>query len=427
MAPKETMKLKTSKRSRSSKTARRSHSVNDASDGSDSSKTIVEVSDSSCDSPDKKPKVTVGLGDGYVLEVTVGSGDAPDEECLRRVEEETQHRLADVAPYDPSVPMAVAKAKAVAKARRDGTLAPEDSGLACSSSSFKDEIGVWVDAHPWNRRGPSAIPDTPPPITLTPKAHNHLDMPPPDGFDHDKADDTMRKVYKEHREQMVLAQQGRWHHAESLQRTRVMESLQVYQPRFMRIMDSDGDPHHAESLQGTRVMESLQVYKADGIMRVMDSDGDLEFEDGKKAAKIMEGVLQRGDQGYQEAGQKIMDGLKAEAAYFPLAEQGMMARLMEAHDARMKRKDDKKDLVSDDHSVAPMVGAVLRNSESQAQTNDAEPASCQQEASQLPLEESYVPDETQDPFHEYYQTGSYDFIDEGQQYAPHDGDETQEA
>ena len=395
MAPKETMKLKTSKRSRSSKTARRSHSVNDASDGSDSSKTIVEVSDSSCNSPDKKPKVTVGLGDGYVLEVTVGSGDAPDEECLRRVEEETQHRLADVAPYDPSVPMAVAKAKAVAKARRDGTLAPEDSGLACSSSSFKDEIGVWVDTHPWNRRGPSAIPDTPPPITLTPKAHNHLDMPPPDGFDHDKADDTMRKVYKEHREQMVLAQQGRW--------------------------------HHAESLQGTRVMESLQVYKADGIMRIMDSDGDLEFEDGKKAAKIMEGVLQRGDQGYQEAGQKIMDGLKAEAAYFPLAEQGMMARLMEAHDARMKRKDDKKDLVSDDHSVAPMVGAVLRNSESQAQTNDAEPASCQQEASQLPLEESYVPDETQDPFHEYYQTGSYDFIDEGQQYAPRDGDETQEA
>ena len=395
MAPKETMKLKTSKRSRSSKTARRSHSVNDASDGSDSSKTIVEVSDSSCDSPDKKPKVTVGLGDGYVLEVTVGSGDAPDEECLRRVEEETQHRLADVAPYDPSVPMAVAKAKAVAKARRDGTLAPEDSGLACSSSTFKDEVGVWVDTHPWNRRGPSAIPDIPPPITLTPKAHNHHDMPPPDGFDHDKADDTMRKVYKEHREQMVLAQQGRW--------------------------------HHAESLQGTRVMESLQVYKADGIMRVMDSDGDLEFEDGKKAAKIMEGVLQRGDQGYQEAGQKIMDGLKAEAAYFPLAEQGMMARLMEAHDARMKRKDDKKDLVSDDHSVAPMVGAVLRNSESQAQTNDAEPASCQQEASQLPLEESYVPDETQDPFHEYYQTGSYDFIDEGQQYAPHDGDETQEA
>ena len=33
---------------------------------------------------------------------------------------------------------------------------------------------------------------------------------------------------------------------------------------------------------------------------------DLEFEDGKKAAKIMEGVLQRGDQGYQEAGQKII-------------------------------------------------------------------------------------------------------------------------
>ena len=316
MAPKETMKLKTSKRSRSSKTARRSHSVNDASDGSDSSKTIVEVSDSSCNSPDKKPKVTVGLGDGYVLEVTVGSGDAPDEECLRRVEEETQHRLADVAPYDPSVPMAVAKAKAVAKARRDGTLAPEDSGLACSSSSFKDEIGVWVDTHPWNRRGPSAIPDTPPPITLTPKAHNHLDMPPPDGFDHDKADDTMRKVYKEHREQMVLAQQGRW--------------------------------HHAESLQGTRVMESLQVYKADGIMRIMDSDGDLEFEDGKKAAKIMEGVLQRGDKEYQEARQKIIDGLKAQGS---LAEQGMLARMMEAQDAWMKRKDDKKDLVSDDHSM----------------------------------------------------------------------------
>ena len=104
----------------------------------------------------------------------------------------------------------------------------------------------------------------------------------------------------------------------------------------------------------------------------MDSDGDLEFEDGKIAAKVMEGVLQRGDQGYQEARQKIMDGLKAEAAYFPLAEQGMMASLMEAHDARMKRKDDKKDLVSDDHSVAPMVGAVLRNSESESKAPVAE-------------------------------------------------------
>ena len=42
--------------------------------------------------------------------------------------------------------------------------------------------------------------------------------------------------------------------------------------------------------------------------------GDAELEDGKKAAKIMEGVLQRGDKGYQEARQKIIDGLKAQGS-----------------------------------------------------------------------------------------------------------------
>ena len=334
MAPKETMKLKTSKRSRSSKTARRSHSANDAPDGSDSSKTIVEVSDSSCDSPDKKPKVTVGLGDGYVLEVTVGEGDAPDEECLRRVEEETQHRLADVAPYDPSVPMAVAKAKAVAKARRDGTLAPEDSGLACSSSSFKDEIGVWVDTRPWNRRGPSAIPDIPPPITLTPKAHNHHDMPPPDGFDHDKADDTMRKVYKEHREQMVLAQQGRWHHAESLQRT--------------------------------RVMESLQVYKADGIMRIMDSDGE-----------------------------------PCEESLLRLAEEEMHKKMTLA-------EDDKKMTQANAESADSYSDGMVPSGTIEAKAT-AQDASCQQEASQSPLEESYVPNDSQNPFPENCDTLEVDW------------------
>ena len=58
--------------------------------------------------------------------------------------------------------------------------------------------------------------------------------------------------------------------------------------------------------------------------------------------------MQRGDKGYQEARQKIIDGLKAQGS---LAEQGMLARMMEAQDAWMKRKDDKKDLVSDDHSM----------------------------------------------------------------------------
>ena len=42
---------------------------------------------------------------------------------------------------------------------------------------------------------------------------------------------------------------------------------------------------------------------------------DAELEDGKKAAKIMEGVLQRGDKGYQEARQKILDDLAAKGIH----------------------------------------------------------------------------------------------------------------
>jgi len=42
---------------------------------------------------------------------------------------------------------------------------------------------------------------------------------------------------------------------------------------------------------------------------------DAELEDGKKVAKIMEGVLQRGDKGYQEARQKILDGLSAKGSH----------------------------------------------------------------------------------------------------------------
>ena len=80
-----------------------------------------------------------------------------------------------------------------------------------------------------------------------------------------------------------------------------------------------------------------------------DSDGDQEFEDGKKAAKIMEGVLQRGDKEYQEARQKIIDGLKAQGS---LAGQGSpMQRMMEQVMGKGQRKDDKKDLVSDDHEA----------------------------------------------------------------------------
>ena len=77
-------------------------------------------------------------------------------------------------------------------------------------------------------------------------------------------------------------------------------------------------------------------------------DDAMMFEDGKKAAKIMEGVLRPGDKGYQEARQEILEGLKAQSS---LAEQEGLARMMEAQDAWMKRKDGNKDLVSDDHSM----------------------------------------------------------------------------
>ena len=42
---------------------------------------------------------------------------------------------------------------------------------------------------------------------------------------------------------------------------------------------------------------------------------DAELEDGKKVAKILEGVLQRGDKGYQEARQKILDDLSARGSF----------------------------------------------------------------------------------------------------------------
>jgi hypothetical protein len=64
--------------------------------------------------------------------------------------------------------------------------------------------------------------------------------------------------------------------------------------------------------------------------------GDAELEDGKKAAKIMEGVLQRGDKGYQEARQKIIDGLKAQGILSPM--QRMIEQVM-GND----NKDDKKE------------------------------------------------------------------------------------
>jgi hypothetical protein len=82
--------------------------------------------------------------------------------------------------------------------------------------------------------------------------------------------------------------------------------------------------------------------------------GDAELEDGKKAAKIMEGVLQRGDKGYQEARQKIIDGLKAQGS---LAAQGSPMQRMIEQVMENDNKDDKKEaaeqrvtiMVSDDN------------------------------------------------------------------------------
>jgi hypothetical protein len=68
--------------------------------------------------------------------------------------------------------------------------------------------------------------------------------------------------------------------------------------------------------------------------------GDAELEDGKKAAKIMEGVLQRGDKGYQEARQKIIDGLKAQGI---LAAQGSPMQRMIEQVMGNDNKDDKKE------------------------------------------------------------------------------------
>ena len=68
--------------------------------------------------------------------------------------------------------------------------------------------------------------------------------------------------------------------------------------------------------------------------------GDAELEDGKKAAKIMEGVLQRGDKGYQEARQKIIDGLKAQGS---LAAQGSPMQRMIEQVMGNDNKDDKKE------------------------------------------------------------------------------------
>jgi hypothetical protein len=82
--------------------------------------------------------------------------------------------------------------------------------------------------------------------------------------------------------------------------------------------------------------------------------GDAELEDGKKAAKIMEGVLQRGDKGYQEARQKIIDGLKAQGS---LAAQGSPMQRMIEQVMGNDNTDDKKEaaeqrvtiMVSDDN------------------------------------------------------------------------------
>jgi hypothetical protein len=68
--------------------------------------------------------------------------------------------------------------------------------------------------------------------------------------------------------------------------------------------------------------------------------GDAGLEYGKNAAKIMEGVLQRGDKGYQEARQKIIDGLKAQGS---LAAQGSPMQRMIEQVMENDNKDDKKE------------------------------------------------------------------------------------
>ena len=298
------MKPETSKRSRSSKSARRSHSVNDELDGSDSSKTIMEVSDSSSHSPEKKPK--------FVL-----------EEVNKR-----NNWLADVGPYDPSVPMAVAKAKAVAKARRDGTLAPGDSGLAYVLGQAK----------------------------AVAKARRDGMLAPED------AEEIMQKVCKEHGAQMascrmhnkvdgimqgitqrVLAPQGRWHHAERLQRTRVT-------------MDSDGEPP---------------------LLEPTSSDGKPETHE----PPLLEAGEEQAREGEEEETQHQLADVAPYDPRVPMAV--MKAKVVASPPAKTEECIEAKATAQD--------------------------ASCQQEASQSPLEESYVPNDSQNPFPENCDTLEVDW------------------
>jgi len=65
------------------------------------------------------------------------------------------------------------------------------------------------------------------------------------------------------------------------------------------------------------------------------------IEDGKKVAKnYQEAVLQRGDKGYKEARQKILDGLRAQGSP---AMQGMIEQVMENDNKEDDKKDDKND------------------------------------------------------------------------------------
>jgi hypothetical protein len=361
MAPKEKMKvMKTLERSRSSVTE-----LDDP-----SSTTILEVSDSSSPSPQKKQKVE------FVLQVTIESDGEPCEESLlRRAEEETQ----------PDKKMTLAEEEEEADAERAGS-----NDMSWASSTALPCHGLRLGERFVDFSKPEAEEQHPP-------------SPPPD-------------------DKMALAEEDDDEPASSEKVARGRRSKRPkvdYEARMIEQYQPWPKVYYEYRLGGLhdQAKEAAAKRKADKRDAQRRRQNDEAQRQTTQMPEPMVDVAARIRSSMPEQiGNAMVDEVR---------------RILEAEsqDHSQRLTEDSGTGDGDTPEPEPMVNAVLRwstqcsgalRSDLQTsmvnavlQTNDAEPASSQQEASQSPLE----PESSQQPFDEYYTRAMAEFSNSRQNMA----------
>jgi hypothetical protein len=346
MAPKEKMKvMKTLERSRSSVTE-----LDDP-----SSTTILEVSDSSSPSPQKKQKVE------FVLQVTIESDGEPCEESLlRRAEEETQ----------PDKKMTLAEEEEEADAERAGS-----NDMSWASSTALPCHGLRLGERFVDFSKPEAEEQHPP-------------SPPPD--------DKMALAEEDDDEPASSEKVARGRRSKRPKVDYEARMIEQYQPWPKVYYEYRWGGLHDQAKEAAA---KRKADKRDAQRRRQNDEAQRQTTQMPEpmvdvAARIRSSMP-------EQIGNAMVDEVR---------------RILEAEsqDHSQRLTEDSGTGDGDTPEPEPMVNAVLRwstqcsgalRSDLQTsmvnavlQTNDAEPASSQQEASQSPLE----PESSQQPFEEYY-------------------------